>query len=79
MILKAQAAFNLAGHSFVRGTVFECEDQLAQHLVRRKLAEQITHGSPRVSILSTVHSWSTPSAAELPGRGNWIRDGAARQ
>ena len=79
ILLQATATFSLAGHQFAPGSIFECEDELAQHLVRRKLAERISHGAPLVTLMSPTISWSRPTEDELqPGGGNWMRDGRLR-
>jgi hypothetical protein len=79
MLLQSLKGFSLAGHHFKAGDVLEVQDEeLGQVLIDRGLAESISHGSPRVSIISLYASWSQPSPDELakkPDTPNWTRDG----
>jgi hypothetical protein len=56
MLLRALRYFGLAGHRLVPGSVFECDEVIAQHLINRHLAERIAHGTPKATILSPTIS-----------------------
>jgi hypothetical protein len=40
----------------VPGSVFECDEVIAQHLINRHLAERIAHGTPKATIFSPTIS-----------------------